>query len=244
MDDPVLIYLDETGDHSLTTIDKDFPLFTLTTILIRQSKYINDIVPRFYNFKHNAVGHEGIILHSRDIRKAQPPFDFLLNPNKRKKFLDELSSHIVASDFKILASVIKKDRLVKFYTYPYNPYDLALKFNLERILVLMKNINQEKIRIIAESRGKNEDDALRLSFYQIIDKGTERISKDVFKEFEFVLTFLPKNNNIIGTQLADLCGYPISRYILNPEKENKSYQLIKTKFITNIKNWSFFKVFP
>lgn len=47
MEDPVLIYLDETGDHSLTSIDKDFPIFTLTTILIRQSKYINDIVPRF-----------------------------------------------------------------------------------------------------------------------------------------------------------------------------------------------------
>lgn len=166
------------------------------------------------------------------------------NPNKREKFLDELSILIKESDFKILASVIRKENLVKSYTQPYNPYDLALKFNLERILVLMKRLKQNKVRIIAESRGKNEDDALRLSFYQIIEKGTERISKNDFKEFEFILTFLPKSNNIIGTQLADLCGYPISRYVLNPDGENKSYELIKDKFITGIKSWSFFKVFP
>ncbi len=244
LDDPILIYLDETGDHSLEKIDKDFPIFVLTTFLVRQSIYINQVVPKVYKLKIKYVGHEGIILHSRDIRKAKPPFEFLLNENKRTEFLSAISELMASLNFKIIVSVIKKERLVKTYVKPYNPYELALKFNLERIVVLLDQIKQKKVRLIAESRGQNEDDTLRLACYDIITGGTERISKAKFAEFDIILSFLPKANNIIGTQFADLCGYPIGRQVLNPLKENKAFEVIKPKIIEKINGWQCFKVFP
>lgn len=242
--DPVLVYLDETGDHSLDKIDRDFPIFVLTTFITRQSVYINEIIPKIYQLKIDNFGHEGVVLHSRDIRKAQPPFEFLMNKSRREPFIESISTLLGSLNFKLIVSVIKKEILVKQYLKPYNPYDLALKFNMERIAVLLKQLNQKKVRIIAESRGKNEDDALRLSFYEIIEKGTEKIKKEEFHKIEFVLTFLPKSYNIVGTQIADLCGYPIGRYVLNPLKENKSFEVIKSKILRKINGWDCFKIFP
>ncbi len=242
--DPILVYLDETGDHSLEKIDKDFPIFVLTTVLVRQSVYCNEIIPKVYQLKIDNFGHEGIILHSRDIRKAQPPFEFLLNPNKREPFLNSISNLIGNLNFRLVVSVIKKEKLVKLYSKPFNPYELALKFNLERIVAILNQAKQAKVRLVAESRGKNEDDALKLSLYEMIREGTERISKEELSHFEFILTFLPKSNNIVGTQIADLCGYPIGRHILNPEKENKPFEVIRPKILGKINGWEFFKVFP
>jgi hypothetical protein len=39
--------------------------------------YINQIVPRVNQLKFDVFGHEGVILHSRDIRKAQGDLAFL-----------------------------------------------------------------------------------------------------------------------------------------------------------------------
>jgi len=242
--DPILIYLDETGDHSLEKIDQDFPLFVLTTFLVRQSVYINEIVPYVYKLKIENFGHEGTILHSRDIRKARPPFDFLQNKIRRESFLESTSQLIGNLNYKLIVSVIKKTRLIQVYSKPYNPYELALKFNMERIVILLKKINQTRVRLIAESRGENEDNSLRLAFYKILREGTERIGKEEFRKIELILTFLPKSFNIIGTQIADLCGYPIGRYILNPDKENKPYKVIEQKILGKIDGWDCFKVFP
>ncbi|MCX6152000.1 MAG: DUF3800 domain-containing protein [Ignavibacteriales bacterium] len=132
----------------------------------------------------------------------------------------------------------------KQYIKPYNPYELSLKFILERLVILLRAAKQEKVRIIAESRGEKEDNELKLSFYEIIQKGTERIPKTEFQSRKFILSFLPKSMNIIGTQIADLCGYPIGRYILNPHKENKAYEVIKRKIMEKLNGWNCFKVFP
>ena len=36
---------DECGDHSLEKIDRDFPLFVLSTIIIAKAAYVETIVP-------------------------------------------------------------------------------------------------------------------------------------------------------------------------------------------------------
>lgn len=72
-----IVYVDETGDHSLELIDKDFPVFALAMFVCDTTYYNHTILPTVAQLKTDYFGHEGIILHSRDIRKAQKDFDFL-----------------------------------------------------------------------------------------------------------------------------------------------------------------------
>src|SRR3990167_7070693 len=129
-----IVYLDETGDHSLELIDKDFPVFALTMFICRDDYYCGTIVPEVYRLKMKYFGHEGVILHSRDIRKAQKEFGFLTNQEKRAEFTNEVNRVMRDSDFQLIVSVIKKqDHKEKYGINASNPYDLAMMFDLERL---------------------------------------------------------------------------------------------------------------
>ena len=94
---PLLVYLDETGDHSLEIVDREFPIFALVMLVCDQTVYSEKIIPAVYRLKMDYFGHEGVILHSRDIRKAVNDFSFLLNPQKRLPFYQRINE-IMAMD--------------------------------------------------------------------------------------------------------------------------------------------------
>ena len=85
-------FIDECGDHSMNKIDKDFPIFVLCLAIIERHTYTENIIPAVANLKLKYWNHEGINLHSRDIRKANGPYGFLQVPDMRKAFLTEISS--------------------------------------------------------------------------------------------------------------------------------------------------------
>ena len=39
----IIVYLDETGDHSLKLTDREFPIFALTMLCVDQEEYITRI---------------------------------------------------------------------------------------------------------------------------------------------------------------------------------------------------------
>ncbi len=239
----LLVFLDETGDHSMTKIDADFPHFALVMLICDRATYINNILPLVYQLKLDFWGHEGIILHSRDIRMSKGDYAFLRVPEKRKAFYDQLSQ-IMGQDYTLIAVVIDKVKHKSKYSSPLNPYGLSLTFAMERLLALLEEKGQSEVEIIAEARGKNEDNELRSTFLNIITEGTGYIPADRFRKIKFSIKFLPKGRNIIGTQLADLAAYPIARKTQKPEKPNPAYEIIKDKFFQGKGRIHGLKVFP
>jgi len=242
---PYTVYLDETGDHSLELIDKDFPVFALAMFICDIGYYNHTILPAVAQLKTDYFGHEGVILHSRDIRKAQRNFGFLTNPQKRAEFIERINALMRDFDYTLIVSAIKKqDHKEKYGMAADNPYDLAMKFCLERLLPFLEEAQQRQVYLIVESRGKKEDNDLELSFFKIISQGTEYNSAERFKEIDFKLKFVPKAMNVTGTQLADLAAYPIARYVLDKDKPNPAYDIIAKKFYKG-KGWiRGLKVFP
>ena len=102
---------------------------------------------------------------------------------------------------------------------------------------------ETELPIIAEKRGGNEDKELEAAFYRIMTNGTGFISANRFDCLKCPLTFRRKYDNIVGTQLADLCAHPSARKILFPEKSNIAFNTVKPK-IYNQKGVSGWKVFP
>jgi hypothetical protein len=83
---PLVVYFDEVGNPTLDPSDKDFPVFAIALLICDSQCYINQIVPRVNQVKFDVFGHEGVILHSRDIRKAQGDFGFLTDLARRQPF--------------------------------------------------------------------------------------------------------------------------------------------------------------
>lgn len=235
-----LAFFDECGDHSLDKIDRDFPLFVLALVVVERSMYENQVLPEFNQFKLRYFDHEGINLHSRDIRLASGPFSLLLNPTIRPKFMEELSAILARLPFTLFISAIRKQLyLEQRGGDAANPYDLALEYTMEGLLHFLNSHGENQLPIIAEARGKREDNMLELVFYRIMTHGTANVSAKEFKQLDCPLSFQSKKNNILGVQLADLCA----RHILNPSKQNRAFEIAQQHLYENneVSGW---KVFP
>lgn len=185
--------------------------------------------------KFKWFGHEGVILHSRDIRKGQGDFAFFSDPAKRAEFLQELTAIMSDCDYQLISVAIRKDRLSAQYRYPADPYELALLFAMERLLSVLEGARQTEVYVVAEKRGEREDRELHVAFQRIVSLGSEYIGAERFRAIRFTLRFLPKSFNIIGTQMADLAAYPIARYVLDSTKANPPYDVVRRKFCRQLK---------
>lgn len=238
-----IAFFDECGDHSLSNINPQFPVFVLCVVVVERNAYARQIIPAMAEFKLRYFAHEGINLHSRDIRKAEGPFTILQAKPLRQRFIDELSELISSLPFTLFATVIRKDKHVGTYgDNAKNPYSLAMVYTFERILLFMEKNSDAALPVIAEVRGRNEDNELRASFHELMTQGTRYNDADRFRRLICPLSFRKKQDNIAGIQLADLCAYPIARYVLGPDQPNRAYKVVRDHFF---KDGAYgLKVFP
>ena len=138
-----MAFLDECGDHSLTKIDRDFPIFVLSLVLVKRADYLEMVLPAVNNLKLKYWDHEGVNLHSRDIRKADGPFSILQNPARRTQFLTDVSNLMATLPYELFIVGIHKERLCNRYVRAANPYDLALTFVMERVLHCLEQHRQK-----------------------------------------------------------------------------------------------------
>ena len=108
-----VIFVDESGDHSLESIDPEYPVFVLDFCIFRKEHYTTAVVPRVQEFKFRHFGHDLVVLHEHDIRRQKPPFVFLKSQGKREAFMEELTRLVDNAEFTIVASVIDKKRHVE-----------------------------------------------------------------------------------------------------------------------------------
>jgi len=136
-----IVYVDESGDHGLAS--PEYPVFVLPFCIFDKDAYAAQVTPAMQRFKFKHFGHDTVVLHEREVRKAMRPFDFLLDAARREAFHTDLTELIREAPFKLVAAVIDKPRLYERYAEPDNPYHLALQFGLERIEMFRKSERDE-----------------------------------------------------------------------------------------------------
>ena len=202
-----IVYVDESGDHSLTSIDPQYPVFVLAFCIFDIKSYTADVVPAFQKLKFDYFGHDMIVLHSHHIRKQKGDFNILRNAAIRTNFMNDLTTAIAAAPFTLIATVVDKDKLNAQYVYPANPYDIAMVFCLERTLRFLRDLGHDEKKtttICFESRGPKEDAELELAFLRVVNGNNWFGGK-----MPFEIKFAGKQAHSTGMQLADLFAYPI-----------------------------------
>jgi hypothetical protein len=103
-----IIFADESGDHGLPPLNPEYPVFVLALCLVDIDYYIDVVCPLLQNVKFKYFGHDGVILHERDIRKHTGAFSILRESVLRENFHRDMSQLIESLEFKIFATVIDK----------------------------------------------------------------------------------------------------------------------------------------
>lgn len=228
-----IAFADESGSPVLEGPDPSFPVFVLNCVLVGKADYAERIVPRLQRLKFDFVGHDQLVLHERDIRRQQKDFAFLqVDAAARGRFLDRINDIVANAEMDVIAAVIQKVRLAERYANPWSPYDLALHFCLETLLVRLQQLGQQGrlVHVVFESRGKREDAEFELSFRRV----TANQANWGYKQHDFRImawepVFVDKKRNSSGLQLADLMARPIGLKVLRPLQENRAFDVLRPK---------------
>ncbi|GAB3373275.1 DUF3800 domain-containing protein [Spongiibacter taiwanensis] len=222
-----IVYVDESGDHGMQTIDANYPLFVLALCVFHKRHYSEQVVSALEKFKFNHFGHDQVVLHENEIRKEKGEFNIFRSREEKFAFMDELTQIIELSNFILISCVIDKRQLKGHADATSNPYHIALGFCLETLFEFLQEKEQhEKLtHVVVECRGKKEDDELELEFRRICD-GANRLSH----QLPFDIRFSDKKAMSSGLQLADLVARPIGLSVLKPEQDNRAFEVLKRKF--------------
>ena len=104
----------------------------LVFCVIEKRAYFETFVPAVQRLKFDFWGHDCVVLHAHEIRKAHGDFNILLDAKKREAFIVRVNELIESLPFTVISAVIDKQRHVLQYANPANPYEIALKFCMER----------------------------------------------------------------------------------------------------------------
>lgn len=206
-----VVYVDESGDHSLASIDKDYPVFVLALCIFHKRHYAEKIVPAVEKLKFNYFGHDSVVLHENEIRKQKGDFAFLAHRPTRDAFMAGLTSIMEASNFILVACVVDKARVNRAAGAASNPYHIALGMGLEALRGFLAEKGQDAVKthVVVECRGKKEDAELELEFRRICDGDNPGN-----RVLPFDVVFADKRTNLAGLQLADLVARPVGLHYL------------------------------
>lgn len=175
-----------------------------------------------------------LIFHYVDILNTRGEYQSLSRDVvKHKAFTTSLESFVANSHFKYLSAFVDKHELIKSYgtfntsgkavnikkigsnLFPkspfidYNLYLLCLRKILAEFYTYISDRRHvARGIVVAEARGEREDTELRKAFQKIYNNGIASISPKEFRGKILDLYIVPKSQNYIGTQLADLVLYP------------------------------------
>ena len=241
------LYIDECGDPNLENFDRTFPIFTLCGVLIPEEK-LAQLETNIKEIKNEFWPEQDIIFHSRDIRNCSKIFTNLLDNEIKQQFYSKINGVLGCRDvYTIVCCCILKEPFIERFNTGEDVYGLSLKYLLERAIFHIDDSTtsgSSKLRIIVERRNPNQNQSLLKYYNGLRVTGTKWITPERFVDRIKSLKFVGKKDNIIGLQIADLIAYPISRMILNPDRDNPAYNIIAHNIYTYKGARLGFKIIP
>jgi hypothetical protein len=224
-----IMYLDESGDHNLVKIERDYPVFVLGGIIVEREYARTTLERELRAFKQDFFGRDDLILHTADIVRNTNGFEALADASVRHRFFQALNDLMRSLEYEVVACAIRKhDHLARYGVQAIDPYMLSLNVLVERFCFDLGDCTDGGL-IVAEKRRNDLDDELEGAWMRIRRKGTQFQRGSVIDRRIVDLVLKKKQLGIAGLQLADLVVSPIGRHVLGkPDRED--WSVVEEKF--------------
>jgi Protein of unknown function (DUF3800) len=224
-----ILFLDESGDHNLSVIDPQYPLFVLGGLIVEQDYAEGEMDREIRAFKREVFGNEQINLHTADITRNRSGFERMIEAGFREKFYERLNALMRRLQYRVVACAIRKDEHLRAYgVAALDPYLLSLDVLIERFCLEIGDVAGGGI-IVAERRGTTLDHQLELAWLNLKVQGTRFMQATNIERRVLSLNLRDKSENIGGLQLADLVVTPIGRFVLG-KTIKEDFEIVKSKF--------------
>ena len=229
------LFIDESGDHGLNNLDPTFPVFVLCGVLFSEPSYLLART-QMNNIKRKFWGTENVVFHSSDIRRCKKEFSILFDLGIKSEFYSMMDDLMSSSNYTLFASCVRKEEFIKrFGKNQKDIYGICLSFLIERVVFYLDTVRDpnKNVTIVMEERGKKEDLLLRENYNRVRTGGTVFVKSERICNVGMNITFSNKKENLNGLQFADLAAYPIARHVLDKDRANPAFDLIRRKIYTD-----------
>lgn len=214
------LYIDEVGSSDLGARMSPNDRYLSLTGLVFELGYVQDVMfPSVEELKREYFGHHPdtpIILHRSELANKKFPFNVLKDPGIEVPFNKRLLGLVGDLDYMALTVVIDKwDHLERYQEFRYDPYHYCLNILMERYVLWLQKRGAVG-DVMAESRGRKEDQRLATEFTDVWTNGTSFASAQKMQErlTSRQLKIKPKKTNVAGLQLADLLAHPSYKAVI------------------------------
>ncbi|QGP92268.1 hypothetical protein MGLY_16390 [Neomoorella glycerini] len=187
--------------------------------IVEYEAYRTSFYPSLEALKQKHFPHspdDPIILHRKELVNKEGPFWRLRQPEKEEQFNNDLLTFLQEQRYVLIVVVIdKKSHIERYGNAAYHPYHYCMAAMLERYCGFLNFYNAQG-DVLAESRGKTEDQELRKAYQYLYNSGTQFRDATFFQKTltSKEIKLKPKTANIAGLQVADILAYPLKQQIL------------------------------
>lgn len=201
------LYVDESGTHSYSISQQaDKRYLALTGVAIRQDIIETALQPGMRKLKAlvSPDPDEKFTLHREEIIQRSGPYAKLADPAMEARWNQTIFSLVDGIDFTLFTVVIDKIAHKTKYFNPAHPYHYCLEVLLEKYVSFLSSVDSRG-DVLAEARGKVEDEALRNEYSRLYENGTDYVKSEVMQaRLTSKKVKLKPKDSIAGLELADL----------------------------------------
>ena len=203
------LYIDESGTHDYCeSEDIKHRYLGLLGLIISEKSNIDVLQPALLDLKRIIASDPDDlpILHREDIVNKRGDFAKLNDESIKEKFNEKFISILKDTDYAICAVVLDKQSHLKRYDKSaLHPYHYCLTVLLERYVFYLKE-KEGCGDVLAEARGKKEDQALKDVYTNFYEDGTFFCSSKHIQKFltSREIKIKPKSYKYAGLEFADL----------------------------------------
>jgi hypothetical protein len=212
------LYFDESGDWGYPRYDPNYPILCLCGVIALDTYYTRKLIPLMKSHKREHFNNEDIVLRRYDVRWGRNEFYSLKKEKDAKEFISQL-------DIKILIAAL--DKVDQYRTYgtkkvdewlPKDIYSLLFTFIVERYTAFLIEHGNPNGKIVAESRGRTEDQRVQFWYSTILQIGTQFYRNwQLQKVLPTAIEFREKKDNIAGLQASDWIANPMAKKVRFPD---------------------------
>lgn len=212
------LFIDEVGNADLrgSATDDNIRYLSLTGIITKQTFHDRHFQPLVDDLKARHFGHSAaipVILHRREIMRAEKQFASLKDASKRAAFDSELIQLLELLPYiAITVTIDKREHLNRYAVWHFDPYHYCLRCLIERYVLWLRRHSLTG-DVAVEPRFKKEDKRVKASFALIYNNGTEHIPARIMQCHltSREIKFFPKTQNVAGMQICDMLAHPSYR---------------------------------
>ncbi len=128
-----VLFLDESGNHNLSVIDSQYPLFVLGGVVVEKDYAESELTAELNDFKKRIFGRTDFVLHTADITRNRNGFEQMKDTGFREAFYAELNALMRKLEYTVVACVVcKAEHLSRYGVAALDPYLLSLDVLVER----------------------------------------------------------------------------------------------------------------